>query len=675
MTTPDPTAAPQAAPEISEQEAQALATSEASPEEHLILPENPLPSVELDDLPPELQAAARRLGWPSLMPVQRHAIPYLLAHDRDLMVQSRTGSGKTGAFVLPGLLRIDPEINHCQVLILVPTRELAQQVTREAERLSEGTGINVATVIGGVAYGPQLEAFRKGAHFVVGTPGRILDHLQQGSLDLHDLQILIFDEADKMLSMGFYPDMVQMKRFLPRERSSYMFSATYTASVLSLSREFLHHPGFLSLSRDRVAVDQIQHIVYEVDTLQKDTLLCRLVEIEAPVSAIIFCNTKDRVAYVTSILQRHGFNADAISADLNQKQREKVLLDLREGRLRFLVATDLAGRGIDIPALSHVFLYDFPDDPENYIHRAGRTGRAGSDGICISLVALREMAELERTARKYSINYDRRALPDGDEVEALMVDRLVQAIDMRLRANDHVQNKAQNRFLALAASLGADPDLHGIIAMLLNDYYQQSVHGNPPPQPSLNVAKAILARFDRPDRPASEGPRREERDGKGPRGRGRGDRDKDRRGGSGGSSSRGERTSHQSYSSQSSPEAGSASPSAGAAPSGDGASGEGSRSSRRRRGGRGKGGPRETEGNGHEGSTATVERTKPASVDLDNLNFSAGAAGASIEGRDHAAHNTSHPDDDTAGSNPAKRRTHRGSRGGKKKTTGSETSE
>jgi ATP-dependent RNA helicase DeaD len=446
--------------------------------------------------------------------------------------------------------------------------------------------------------------------------------------------------------------MVQMKRFLPRDRSSYMFSATYTASVLSLSREFLNHPGFLSLSRDRVHVDQIQHIAYEVDTLQKDSVLCRLIEIEAPVSAIIFCNTKDRVAYVTSILQRHGYNADAISADLNQKQRERVLLDLREGRLRFLVATDLAGRGIDIPALSHVFLYEFPDDPENYIHRAGRTGRAGSDGICISLVALRELADLERTARKYSIHFERRPIPGDDEVEALMVERLVQALDMRLRANDHVQNKAQNRFLALAASIAADPDLHNIIAMLLNDYYQQSVHGNPPPMPSLALARAILARHERSDRLRPDGSRREERSGRSGRDRGRGGRGgRDRSEGPRLEESRGhgEPTPHPPV------ETGA-----------DSAEQDSERvrrgRRRRRRGGRGKGSHRGSEGQENFGANG-------ACVVVDSLSFSAGGAGASAEGRDHAAHNTSHPDDDTAGSGGSRRRRRR--RGGRGRRGGS----
>jgi ATP-dependent RNA helicase DeaD len=613
-----------------------------SPEDHLLLPDNPLPPVQLDDLPTDLQEAARKLGWDSLMPVQRYTIPYLLDSARDLMIQSRTGSGKTGAFILPALLRADPTIPHCQVLILVPTRELAQQVTREAERLSEQSGLRVVTVIGGVAYGPQLEAFRQGAHIVVGTPGRILDHLQQGSLDLDDLQMLIFDEADKMLSMGFYPDMVQMKRFLPSRRSSAMFSATYTASVLTLAREFLQQPGFLSLSRDKVSVDQIHHVLYEVDTLQKDSLLCRLIELEAPTSAIIFCNTKDRVAYVTSVLQRHGYNADAISADLNQKQRERVLEKLRDGSLRFLVATDLAGRGIDIPALSHVVLYEFPDDPENYIHRAGRTGRAGSDGVCISLVALREMAELERTARKYNIQFDRRPLPTDDDVEALMVERVVEALDLRLRSNDHVARRTQSRFLALAAQLGSDPDLHPILALLLNDYYQQSVHGNPPPDPIHVLGAKLVERSARASAPARDNAGSSREGGDRPR-KGQRDRDRSGRGNKdrsrsprpprppkpGGHSSSAPQALEQSYDGTESP-----------LPL-EGEETQTKSTRRRRRGGRGKGGSTKPETTmGSNNDPGTSDPSLP-----ETMSFSAGGAGATAEGRHHDSHDTDYPDD------------------------------
>ncbi|NNE44757.1 MAG: DEAD/DEAH box helicase, partial [Gemmatimonadetes bacterium] len=206
-----------------------------------------LPEVRFEDLPDELQASCRRNGWESLLPVQAKSIPYI-RDGRDLMVQSRTGSGKTGAFLLPILERMDPNERVSQALVLVPTRELARQVIDDAEALCHGTGIRSVALYGGVGYGPQLEALEAGVSLVVGTPGRILDHLMRGTLVLDDLKILVFDEADRMLSMGFYPDMRELARYLPKDRDGFMFSATYPPSVLSLAGQFLDNPEFMSLS-------------------------------------------------------------------------------------------------------------------------------------------------------------------------------------------------------------------------------------------------------------------------------------------------------------------------------------------------------------------------------------------------------------------------------------------
>ena len=258
--------------------------------EDVVEPENALPEVTLAEVPESLRQAVGRLGWPGLLPVQAKAIPYQLAR-RDLMVQSRTGSGKTGAFLLPLLERVDPGQSACQVLCLVPTRELAQQVSKEAAVIFRDTGIRSIAVYGGTGYGPQLEAFRKGAHVVVGTPGRILDHLLRGSLRLERVRILIFDEADRMLSMGFYPDMKRIQEFLPRRTmNGYMFSATFPPHVLGLADEFLDRPEILSLSRDRVHVTETDHSWVEVDPMRRDRALVRLIELENPASAIVFCN-------------------------------------------------------------------------------------------------------------------------------------------------------------------------------------------------------------------------------------------------------------------------------------------------------------------------------------------------------------------------------------------------
>lgn len=461
-----------------------------------VTPANPLPEITFADLPAPLQEAATRAGWPKLMPVQAKAIPYLLAR-RDVMVQSRTGSGKTGAFILPILQRINAARPVCQALVLVPTRELARQVAQEAEMLSGGT-VRTAAVYGGVGYGPQLEALHAGAHLVVGTPGRVLDHLLRRNLTLDHLDLLIFDEADRMLSMGFYPDMKKVQRYLPRrDFNSCMFSATFPPYVVRLAGEFLRQPDFLSLSHDHVHVAEVEHAYYLVPGMDKDRSLIRIIEVENPASAIIFCNTKNKVHYVTVVLQRFGYDADELSSDLAQSARDKVLARVREGSLKFLVATDVAARGLDIPELSHVFQYEPPDELEAYIHRAGRTGRAGASGVAISLVTQVERFELERIGKRYSIDLIERALPGDAEVEAIVSQRVIALLEARLRARDTLQTERSERFVALARSLGEQSDEAELIAMLLDDYYQQSLHAplmpfvadeapasNAPPRPS-----------------------------------------------------------------------------------------------------------------------------------------------------------------------------------------------
>jgi ATP-dependent RNA helicase DeaD len=294
------------------------------------------------------------------------------------MIQSRTGSGKTGAFLLPILEHIDTEKRTCQALILVPTRELAQQVAREAEMLRSGPELNVVTVYGGVGYGAQLEGLRKGAHLVVGTPGRILDHLMRGTLSLKELAFMVFDEADRLLSMGFYPDMRQVQQHLPRKRSTFMFSATFPAPVRALAREFMSDPGFLSLSRDNEHVTDITHVAVEVDGMDKDRALVRLIEIDNPAAAIIFCNTKMKVHYVATILKRFGYDADELTSDLSQKDREEVLRRVHAGELRFLVATDVAARGLDIEGLPYVYQFELPDELETYGLKPASGSRAAS---------------------------------------------------------------------------------------------------------------------------------------------------------------------------------------------------------------------------------------------------------------------------------------------------------
>ena len=452
-------------------------------EENNVEPESALPEISLAELPAELRTACENAGWESLTPVQAKSIPYMLA-GRDMMVQSRTGSGKTGAYVLPIMQKIDLNKNVAQALVLVPTRELALQVSIEAQKLVQGSNLRVAVVYGGVGYGAQLEAFRSGAQLVVGTPGRILDHLLKNTLSLDHLKILIFDEADRMLSMGFYPDMVKIRKYMQvQDIVSSMFSATYPPQVIRLADQFLRQPELLSLSGNQVHIAEIEHVYYVVPGMRKERSLVRIIEIENPSSAIIFCNTKDNVHYLSVVLKRFGYDADELSSDLAQSAREKVMARVRRGALRFLVATDVAARGIDIPDLSHVIQYEPPEDPEAYIHRAGRTGRMGASGVAISLVAEMEKFKLQNIIRFYKINMEERQLPDDEEIERVVAERITALLEARLRSRDNLEIERMQRFVPLARNLAQAEEELTLIAMLLDDYYQQSLHA-PPVEPA-----------------------------------------------------------------------------------------------------------------------------------------------------------------------------------------------
>ena len=441
-----------------------------------VQPRNPLADITLEQLPLPLREAAARLGWSSLVPVQARAIPYLMA-GRNMMLQARTGSGKTGVYLLPMLTRLDAARPVCQALVLVPTRELARQVWQEAEKVCTGTSMKAVAVYGGVGYGAQTTALKAGAQIVIGTPGRVLDHLLKRTFSLEQLKTLIYDEADRMLSMGFYPDMREVQHYLPkRSLHTCMFSATFPDSVLRTAQEFIHDGEFLSLSTDHIHVTDTEHVFYIVPGMDKDRSLVRLIEVENPASAIIFCNTKARVHYISVVLQRFGYDADELSADLSQSDRERVLDRVRSGTLRFLVATDVAARGLDIPALSHVIQYEPPDELEAYIHRAGRTGRAGASGVAISLVNRLEKYTLDKISRTFAIPFEERRIPSDDDVAAVVAERTTALLEARLRGRDKLQTERSRRFTPLARSLVESEEELPIIAMLLDEYYQQTLH-------------------------------------------------------------------------------------------------------------------------------------------------------------------------------------------------------
>ncbi len=423
---------------------------------------------------PEVLSAIADLGWTSLMPVQEKAIPLMRAGG-DLIVQAQTGSGKTGAFAIPIVEAVEVQSKKTQALVMLPTRELAIQVAQEITAIGKNRGVRCLAVYGGVGYGPQIEGLEEGAHVIVGTPGRILDHIGNGRIDFSGLNQLVLDEADEMLSLGFWPDMREIASHLPDERCTHLFSATIPEKVRSLSRFFQNEAEFVSIDEGQLAPQQIEHFYYVCTAAQKESTLLRILEYEDPDSAIIFCNTKADVRYVTSFLQKRRFNAAQISGDLNQAAREAAITSIKQGELRFLVATDVAARGIDISELSHVIGYSTSDSPEIYVHRTGRTGRAGRSGVAISLVSGLDIGNFKHMQNVNKIKIVERKLPSEKQIRERIAERIQVKVEQEMRPISDEERAYQiDRLIpvveALADSQQGRRDLAGILAAYMKEH-------------------------------------------------------------------------------------------------------------------------------------------------------------------------------------------------------------
>jgi ATP-independent RNA helicase DbpA len=356
-----------------------------------------------EDLPigEDLVQVTRELGFTKLTPIQAQSIPLLL-EGRDLIGQSRTGSGKTASFSIPVLEKMNLRDRRIQTLILCPTRELCTQVAREIRRLGRRhAGLQVLILSGGQPIFPQLCALEKGAHIVVGTPGRVLDHLKRKTLDLSQVNTLILDEADRMLDMGFEKDMELILAKVPESRQTVLFSATFPKTIEALSRSYQKNPARITIQDEPQAAPQIRQALYEANPDIKVNGLLWILQQTDPQSAIIFCNLKATVQELTQILKRAGVPAEALHGDLDQEDRDRVMAKFRNRSCPILVATDVAARGIDVEDLDAVFNFDLPPDPEVYVHRIGRTGRAGKKGLAVSFATSREKAKVQ-TIEKYT---------------------------------------------------------------------------------------------------------------------------------------------------------------------------------------------------------------------------------------------------------------------------------
>jgi ATP-dependent RNA helicase RhlE len=368
-------------------------------------------------LGPPLVDTLRRLGFERPTPVQERAIPRILAGG-DLVASAETGSGKTAAFLLPILARLlaGRRPAGTRALVLVPTRELAVQVRTVALELSEGTSVGCVAVYGGVGMDEQARALRGGADLVVATPGRLLDHAGRGSTRFHGLEVLVLDEADRMLDMGFLPDIRRILAMLPKSRQTLLLSATMPAEIASLSREVLRNPERVRVGHAHATTVPvgITHAAYPVPAHRKTALLLVLLRRGAMETVLVFCRTKHRADRLARVLSREGFEAGVLHGDRSQGQRERALEAFRDRRVRVLVATDLAARGLDIDGVTHVVNFDFPRAPEDYVHRVGRTARAEARGDAFALVSPEETAGLAAVERTMGVAIPRVTLPEFD---------------------------------------------------------------------------------------------------------------------------------------------------------------------------------------------------------------------------------------------------------------------
>lgn len=393
-------------------------------------------------LAPELLKAVEALGFEQPAPIQAEAIPPAL-EGRDVVGQSQTGSGKTMAFAIPAVQMLDPKERGVRVLIMCPTRELAMQVCEEVGKLTmHKPGIRAVPIYGGATYDRQIRGLHSGAQIVVGTPGRILDFIERGVLRLDGLKMLVFDEADEMLDMGFREDIDKLMEAVPPARQTLFFSATIDGPIRRLIESYTREPAIITVEHKAMTVPTVDQCYYEVQGRSKIEALCRILDMENPRLAIVFGNTKRAVDDVTDALLARGYSADRLHGDLSQMLRDRVMKNFRNGAIEVLVATDVAARGLDVDDVDLVVNLDLPYDEEDYVHRVGRTGRAGRSGRAVSLVGGREIFLLQRIQRFAKVKIDRARLPTREEVEGKRVDAHFEKLQATLDKGEFQSHEA-----------------------------------------------------------------------------------------------------------------------------------------------------------------------------------------------------------------------------------------
>ncbi|MBP1933021.1 DEAD/DEAH box helicase [Ammoniphilus resinae] len=379
-----------------------------------------------------IQRAITDMGFEEASPIQEKAIPVALT-GKDIIGQAQTGTGKTAAFAIPILEKVDTSKEHVQAIVIAPTRELAIQVSEEINRLAKYMGIRALPIYGGQSIDRQIQALKKRPHIITGTPGRLLDHIQRRTLRLDRISMAVLDEADEMLDMGFLEDIERILKETPENKQTLLFSATMPKPIQNLAEKFMRNPEHLQMKAKEVTAPTVQQVYYEVNERDKFDVLCRLLDVDNPELAVIFGRTKRRVDELSDGLNKRGYLADGLHGDLNQRQRDVVMSKFREGNIDILVATDVAARGIDVSGVTHVYNFDIPQDPESYVHRIGRTGRAGKKGLAITFVTPREIGQIRSIEKASKGNIQRKTVPTVAEAmeskQRMAMEKMVQLVE------------------------------------------------------------------------------------------------------------------------------------------------------------------------------------------------------------------------------------------------------
>jgi len=412
-------------------------------------------------------AAIKKKGFEEPSPIQALTIPVMLRHDTDIIAQAQTGTGKTASFGLPLIEMIDPDEKTVQALILAPTRELAIQVSEEINSLKGDTGIKVTPIYGGQSIDQQLRRLKKGVHIVVGTPGRVIDHLKRRTLKVQNIQHLILDEADEMLNMGFVEDIEEIMSHTNPDKKTLLFSATMPQRIKQLASKYMPNYEFLKVAKVEITANLTNQIYYEVRYSDKFEALCRIIDFEEDFYGLVFCRTKNDVDTIVAHLNDRGYDADAIHGDIAQAQREKTLKRFKDKKINILVATDVAARGIDVNNLTHVINHSIPQDPESYVHRIGRTGRAGNQGTAINLITPSEYRKLMFIQRVSKSDIKKGKLPNVKDIVAAKKRKInedISAIDA---------SKIDKSYINWAEKLINEKDPATVLAGILHYHFKE----------------------------------------------------------------------------------------------------------------------------------------------------------------------------------------------------------